>query len=78
MKEISIIDYVNKQIQETPTVLAAKTQDILGYPYPTRNIFVKVEQYVRRHLMTGAATDARWIVVPGLRGVGKSTLLAQT
>jgi predicted AAA+ superfamily ATPase len=78
MKEISIIDYVNKQIQETPTILAAKTQDLLGYPYPTRNIFVKVEQYVRRHLMTGAATDVRWIVVPGLRGVGKSTLLAQT
>ena len=78
MAIVSIIDYVSKQIAETPAILRAKTKSSLGRSYRTRTIFIKIKQYINQHLQpTEGVSDVRWVVVPGLRGVGKSTLLAQ-
>ncbi|MFA5792823.1 MAG: AAA family ATPase [Candidatus Gracilibacteria bacterium] len=77
MALIQLIDYVAKQIEESPSILHAKAHDVAGRPYPTRTIFIKIQQYIERHLARTHEADGRWVVVPGLRGVGKSTLLAQ-
>ncbi len=45
-----------------------------GRSLPTRYMFIKTKQYAD-DFMNGI--DTRWVIVPGLRGVGKSTLLAQ-
>src|SRR3989339_1611658 len=51
-------------------------QNEQGKKYPQRNIYVKVDKYFRDFLHNPNAQD-RWIIIPGLRGVGKTTILAQ-
>lgn len=77
MSEKQIIDHVARQIIETKEILSSKTKDSQGRRYPTRTIFVKIKKYIEDHVARKNPNSARWIVVPGLRGVGKSTLLAQ-
>ncbi|MFH1298800.1 MAG: AAA family ATPase [Patescibacteria group bacterium] len=77
MNLLPVIDYVSKQMKETSGILRSKTRNSLGKVYPTRTIFIKIQQYVLQHLSISKIGDVRWVVVPGLRGVGKSTLLAQ-
>lgn len=46
-----------------------------GERNPQRNMFLRIQKHVR-DFMSGDAS-VRWLIMPGLRGVGKTTLLAQ-
>lgn len=78
MTRQNIIDHVSRQIQETNMILKAKTHTPAGKSYPTRTMFVKIKKYIGNHLEKSQGDHPRWVVIPGLRGVGKSTLLAQS
>ncbi|OGY81475.1 MAG: hypothetical protein A3F54_02490 [Candidatus Kerfeldbacteria bacterium RIFCSPHIGHO2_12_FULL_48_17] len=74
MEEIT--QYVQNQLIQAPFRLKSYTQDEQGKKYPQRNIYVKVDKYFREFLHNPNAQD-RWIIIPGLRGVGKTTIFAQ-
>ena len=71
-----ILKYVQNKLVQAPFRLKSYTQDEQGKKYPQRNIYVKVDKYFRDFLHNPNAQD-RWIIIPGLRGVGKTTILAQ-
>lgn len=71
-----ILKYVQNQLVQAPFRLKSYIQDEQGKKYPQRNIYVKVDKYFRDFLHT-LNTQDRWIIIPGLRGVGKTTILAQ-
>lgn len=68
--------YLQRQMSRGSEIMKSKVQTVGGRKLPTRTIIVLVEMYVRDFLnkTTGAR---RWVVIPGLRGVGKTTVLAQ-
>lgn len=70
------LKYVQNQLVQAPFRLKSYTQDEQGKKYPQRNIYVKVDKYLRDFLHNSNVQD-RWIIIPGLRGVGKTTILAQ-
>src|SRR3989338_2198618 len=76
MEKTEIIAYVQRQIVSTPDRLRALTHDRLGTPYPKRDIFFKLEKYLRDFLAKQEQSP-RSIIITGLRGVGKTTVLAQ-
>lgn len=43
--------------------------------YPRRPGWFKIEKYIKDFLL--GKKESRWVIVPGLRGVGKTTILAQ-
>lgn len=71
-----ILKYVQNQLVQAPFRLKSYTENEQGKKYPQRNIYVKVDKYVRNFLHAPNVQD-RWIIIPGLRGVGKTTILAQ-
>ena len=71
-----ILKYIQNQLVQAPFRLQSYVQDEQGKKYPQRNIYIKVDKYLRDFLYNPAARD-RWIIIPGLRGVGKTTILAQ-
>ena len=42
----------------------------------SRNMLIKIQKHIKDY-RTGV-TDRHWVIIPGLRGTGKTTLLAQT
>ncbi|KKR70420.1 MAG: hypothetical protein UU13_C0006G0022 [Candidatus Nomurabacteria bacterium GW2011_GWB1_40_7] len=71
-----IIKYIQNQLVQAPFRFKSYTQDEQGKKYLQRNIYIKVDKYFRDFLHNPNARD-RWIIIPGLRGVGKTTILAQ-
>jgi len=71
-----ILKYVQNQLVQAPFRLKSYTENEQGKKYPQRNIYVKVDKYLRDFLQAPNPQD-RWIIIPGLRGVGKTTILAQ-
>ena len=71
-----ILRYVQNQLVQAPFRLKSYAQDEQGKKYPKRYLYVKVDKYFRDFLHNPNAWD-RWIIIPGLRGVGKTTILAQ-
>ena len=72
-----LIDLVEGRLRDAKEVLTSNTKSPAGTPYPKRSIYLLAEKYIREHLRKKESPSPRWLVVPGLRGVGKSTLLAQ-
>ncbi len=70
------LKYVQNQLIQAPFRLKSYIQDEQGKKYPQRNIYIKIDKYFRDFLYDPNAQD-RWIIIPGLRGVGKTTILAQ-
>jgi len=70
-----LIQYVQKQIAVIDDKLLTLTQDRNGKAYPQRYLFSKLQEYVNEFVHNHS--ENRWIIVPGLRGVGKTTMLAQ-
>lgn len=71
-----VIIYVEGLLRETKQVLEQRIRDrATAKPYPERTMHVLTEKNIREHLE--GRKSANWIIIPGLRGVGKSTLLAQ-
>jgi hypothetical protein len=71
-----ILKYTQNQLVQAPFRLRTYTQDENGKKYPQRDVFIKIDKYLRDFLHNPEARD-RWVVIPGLRGVGKTTILAQ-
>jgi hypothetical protein len=71
-----ILKYVQNQLVQAPFRLKSYIQDEQGQKYPQRDIYNKVDKYLRDFLHNPEVRD-RWVIIPGLRGVGKTTMLAQ-
>ena len=70
-----IYQYLREKISQSNVRVKAYVFDDKNNKNPTRNCFVKLRSYVQDFLLGKSAI--RWIVMPGFRGVGKTTLLAQ-
>ncbi|HCU26053.1 MAG TPA: hypothetical protein DF383_13630 [Deltaproteobacteria bacterium] len=71
----SAIKFVQDQIAQAPHRLRGHVSDPSGKAYPQRDIYVRLEKHLNDFL--AGNTEQRWIIVPGLRGVGKTTVLSQ-
>jgi len=68
-------NYIQSNIAQTNFRLHGYAVDREGNFYPKRSAFVILKKYIDDYLKEDA--EPRWIVMPGLRGVGKTTLLSQ-
>src|SRR3989344_1775802 len=66
---------VARQLSEQAKVLCLSAYDKEDKAYLKRFFYYRLEKYVKGFLETGS--EPRWVMVPGLRGVGKTTVLAQ-
>ena len=67
--------YLKNQLAQADKRLKAYTIDRQGREYFRRSAALVLRKYLRDYTQYGK--EPRWIAVPGLRGVGKTTLLAQ-
>lgn len=74
MKE-KCIDYIRKQLMSAPAVAKGYTNDLNNHAYHPRDLYYTVLNYIDQ--FTANRDSERWVIIPGLRGVGKTTLLAQ-
>lgn len=70
-----VLDYVQNQIAQASHRLRGHVTDPMGKVYPQRHIYKKLEKYLQDFI--DRKTEQRWMVVPGLRGVGKTTVFSQ-
>src|SRR3990167_7440826 len=70
------LNYVQNQLVRAEARLEGYLKNPTGERNNTRNIIVKIRQYYKGFL--GGTSDQRWVIMPGLRGVGKTTVMAQT
>lgn len=73
-RESKLLSYLIRQI-ETNLILADEKTQENNKVYPTRAHFIKLQRYTKDFLEN--STDQRIMILPGLRGVGKTTLLFQ-
>ena len=76
-------DIINNYLSRQLSTNLKLAQDLTHYPdqtkYPLRqNIHNNIKEHINNFLNPCDKLINRWIVMPGLRGVGKTTLLAQT
>ena len=70
-----LIQYLQKQILTTDDRLKHFTHSQNGEKYPQRFLYVKLQKYISDFL--NKKSPDRLVVIPGFRGVGKTTLIAQ-
>jgi len=70
-----IKEYIQSQLSRAPLLLKSLVQDEQGKAYIQRRIILRIRKYVQDFI--AGNRESRLIVIPGLRGVGKTTLLAQ-
>lgn len=70
-----LIQYLQQQIRTTDERLKRFTHDLNGKRYPKRFMFVKLNQYINDFLSKKSGN--KMVIIPGFRGVGKTTLMAQ-
>lgn len=75
MKNKELQEFIQSQIAQSQKRLKGMTKDIQGKPLFKRSVFLVLQKYVNAFLKNGS--EPRIIVMPGLRGTGKTTLLAQ-
>ena len=75
MKNLELKKYLQNQITQSPHRLEGYTKDVNGKELPNRDIYSELKKYVNDFCQK--RTEPRIIIMPGLRGVGKTTLLAQ-
>ncbi len=71
-----ILKYIQNQLVQAPFRLQSYIQDEQGRKYSERYLYSKINKYFS-DFWNGLNSDSRWIIIPGLRGVGKTTILAQ-
>ena len=71
-----LVQYLQQQIRTSDERLKRFTHSVAGEKYPSRFMFVKLKQYIEGFL--NKTSDNKMVVIPGFRGVGKTTLVAQT
>jgi uncharacterized protein len=75
MSNQEVKNYVARQLTEQAKILRLSAYDRNGQVYLKRYFYYRLDKYARNFLDTGS--EPRWVMVPGLRGVGKTTVLAQ-
>lgn len=70
-----LIQYLQKQIRTTEDRIIRYTCNAKGEILPSRFLFIKIQKYIADFL--NRKSDNRLVIIPGLRGVGKTTLMAQ-
>jgi len=70
-----LIEYLQHQIITTDERLKRFTHSIDGKEYPKRFIFVRLQQYINDFI--NRRPNSKLVIIPGLRGVGKTTLMSQ-
>lgn len=70
-----VIQYLQSQLALGPQRLKGYAFDVDNKPYPKRSIYEKIKDYFLK--FSQGRVEQRWLLIPGLRGVGKTTLLAQ-
>lgn len=70
-----VIAYLQNQIAQGDFYAGAYIYDDKGQKNPQRNAFVKIRKYIKDFL--NGNSEIRWVIIPGIRGVGKTTLLSQ-
>lgn len=75
MKNKELQEYIQTQIAQSQKRLKGMTKDMQGKLLFKRSVFLVLRKYVADFLKKGS--EPRIIVMPGLRGTGKTTLLAQ-
>lgn len=70
-----LIQYLQQQIRTTDERLKRFTHSVADKEYPRRFMFVKLQQYINDFL--SKKSNSKMIIIPGFRGVGKTTLMAQ-
>jgi len=68
--------YLEKRILYTEKLALKYTTDSSGKPLPKRHIFSRIKSYIDNFLEKNEKIN-RLIIIPGLRGTGKTTLLYQ-
>lgn len=71
-----LIHYLQQQIRTTDERLRRFTHSPDSKKHPKRFIFVKLQKYIDDFL--NKKSENRMVIIPGFRGVGKTTLMAQT
>ncbi len=71
-----LVQYLQQQIRTTNERLKRFTHSLDGKEYPKRFIFIKIQQYINSFL--NKQSNNKLIIIPGFRGVGKTTLMSQT
>lgn len=70
-----LIHYLQQQIRTNDERLRRFTHNLEGKKHPKRFIFAKLKKYLDDFLKK--KSENRLVVIPGFRGVGKTTLMAQ-
>lgn len=70
-----LIQYLQKQILTTDDRLKHFTHGLSGKKHPQRFLYVKLQKYINDFL--NKKSSDRMVIIPGFRGVGKTTLMAQ-
>lgn len=73
--EENLLHYLQQQIRVSPERLKRFTHDAMGNEYPQRFMFKKLCQYIDSFIDKKSAN--RMVLIPGFRGVGKTTMMAQ-
>ena len=73
--DTNVSDYLQRRLRRGRELVLPRTMNAAGRVYPARNAKSVIDKCAK-NFMTSANGD-KWIVMPGLRGVGKTTLLAQ-
>lgn len=75
MKNKELQEYIQSQMVQSTKRLKGLTSDIQGKTLFKRSVFLVLKKYVNDFLQK--ESEPRIVVMPGLRGTGKTTLLAQ-
>lgn len=74
-KNEQIKSFIRNQVTKGEERLLALTRNEKGETLPTRSAFLSLNKRLRQYI--ASRNNPNWIAVPGLRGTGKTTLLAQ-
>ena len=75
MDNFDTIKFLNDQIENAPFRILAYIKNEKGKMNPQRSAFLKLRKHIENYSTN--QDNVRWLIVPGLRGTGKTTLLAQ-
>lgn len=75
MGNLEIKSYISRQLTEQAKILGLSARDQNNKDYLKRYFYYCLNRHIRNFL--DARGEPRWIIIPGLRGVGKTTVLAQ-
>lgn len=74
-RKTQILAFVRNQITQSKVLLKTLACDSQGEKLPYRNVYATLSAYL--HNFSKKKGEPRWIAIAGLRGVGKTTILAQ-